>query len=834
MSLRRALALLIIVAFVAVGPSALAQMASSTSSTSTDGAYATSAAVPAISNLHVSDVLPGTASVRWYTDIEADSRVAYGTSTAQLTDFSEDRCDGGGLVHEHCVKLSGLLSSVVYMIKAESRSAANTQAAYQWTNFTSAVLNVAAVVDTLAPSVMGDSLVVEVNSSNRLRASINFSEPINADTISVSSFYIKDSAGNRVSTDVGTTQYGAFALLPGPGISGMTYRLVVHGIKDMAGNQMPTDFISSGFVSPAPETTITTAAPATATTGTTATTTTTGAGGTTATTAADTVAPTVTQFDFRVFDGKLKAGVVFSEAIVQSTVSASSVYITDASGTQVSTQSMSGVSSAYTMLPGIGKSGVEYRLVVRHGIKDLAGNQLAADYLSPWFKSPGPFPVTTIASSATSTTPATTETMVEPNESAPRVLDTTATAQQPATEQTRALEDIGQSVRTIEKAQDTVGNRVSSFIESSVERKLGPVVAFSAEDRDRELERLKRAAIARGDIAADALRTAVAQPGSGMADTSNAAPVLRSSIDEIELLIKAESGVEVDLSLGSRAVTEEIAQAASTIADEQQKLQQRNGEDLYRDSDNDGVSDYDERHIYNTDPHDAFTGGSLLTDGERILLGLDARSASPSQVPVESPLSAGNETQYLFEVTDIAFTSRTASEPESDAALGTDSLAAGPSITTSTSTAAESEPASDLTVKGRALPNTFVTLYIFSTPIVVTVKADERGAWSYTLDKTLEDGEHTLYVAMVDNGGRIVAKSRPVPFIKTAEAASFVPLLAPSATAPGPLDAIRGYLIGAGIFAAGLFFVIALVSLGLWRSTRTRQQEVVVSNDAQG
>jgi hypothetical protein len=73
-------------------------------------------------------------------------------------------------------------------------------------------------------------------------------------------------------------------------------------------------------------------------------------------------------------------------------------------------------------------------------------------------------------------------------------------------------------------------------------------------------------------------------------------------------------------------------------------------------------------------------------------------------------------------------------------------------------------------ISGRALPNSFVTLYIFSTPVVITVKTDAGGNWNYIFDKTLENGSHEMYVGITDNEGRIVAKSNPISFVKTAEA----------------------------------------------------------------
>ncbi len=86
--------------------------------------------------------------------------------------------------------------------------------------------------------------------------------------------------------------------------------------------------------------------------------------------------------------------------------------------------------------------------------------------------------------------------------------------------------------------------------------------------------------------------------------------------------------------------------------------------------------------------------------------------------------------------------------------------------------------ASKIEFRGKALPNSFVTVYIFSIPIVVTVKADSEGNWNYTLDKELEDGNHQVYVGITDVKGKVVVKSNPVPFVKTASAISVEEALA--------------------------------------------------------
>ncbi|HBU11132.1 MAG TPA: hypothetical protein DEA89_04420 [Candidatus Moranbacteria bacterium] len=81
-----------------------------------------------------------------------------------------------------------------------------------------------------------------------------------------------------------------------------------------------------------------------------------------------------------------------------------------------------------------------------------------------------------------------------------------------------------------------------------------------------------------------------------------------------------------------------------------------------------------------------------------------------------------------------------------------------------------------LELSGKAQPNEIVTLYIFSKdPIVISIKADADGLWNYELDKELADGQHEVYVTVADDEGKIVSKSEPIAFVKTAQAADMIP-----------------------------------------------------------
>ena len=235
-------------------------------------------------------------------------------------------------------------------------------------------------------------------------------------------------------------------------------------------------------------------------------------------------------------------------------------------------------------------------------------------------------------------------------------------------------------------------------------------------------------------------------------------------------------------------------------------LRERGGLILYTDSDRDGISDYDERNVYGTDPYNAHTAGDALSDGERILRGLDVHSQSSEKVTVESPTNSGPVSETIFEVTDI----------HTESVVATSALQA---ISGDVGTSSAISIQKRVVFGGRALPNSFVTLYIYSTPIVVTVKTDENGNWKYALDTELPDGTHNLYIAMVNNDGRIIAKSPAIPFVKRAEAVEYAPLMAPPIIEPSFIDTLRENLLVIGGVLTLLIASGAVLVLGIRKPT---------------
>jgi len=134
-----------------------------------------------------------------------------------------------------------------------------------------------------------------------------------------------------------------------------------------------------------------------------------------------------------------------------------------------------------------------------------------------------------------------------------------------------------------------------------------------------------------------------------------------------------------------------------------------------------------------------------------------------------------------------------------------------------------------LKITGKALPDIYVTIYIYSDPVVLTIKTDSQGNWSYVLDNPLEEGEHQVYVAVTDNVGKIVAKSEPIVFVQTAEAAIVSTLPAIGVSDKNEVSPTKAWFKGSySLFIAlGILgLIIALASIGLIRTSVKKPEDL--------
>lgn len=244
-------------------------------------------------------------------------------------------------------------------------------------------------------------------------------------------------------------------------------------------------------------------------------------------------------------------------------------------------------------------------------------------------------------------------------------------------------------------------------------------------------------------------------------------------------------GDDVDTALTSRF--EELQKRIETFEELRRVASE---ESSSADTDSDGISDFDELNLYRTNQEEPDSDNDGVNDGVEIMRGYD-------------PLDATAEAIITYELPQETF------GLVENELLKVESVT--PFVKTEDPTVA---PIVQASIKGKGLPNSYVTIYVFSTPTIVTVRTDQDGSFEYTFEKELEDGEHEVYIAVTDNTGAIMARSNPFKFIKEAQA--FTPIDAAGATTQPTemslydIQAFESYniAVGLGILALGIILLI--------------------------
>jgi len=181
---------------------------------------------------------------------------------------------------------------------------------------------------------------------------------------------------------------------------------------------------------------------------------------------------------------------------------------------------------------------------------------------------------------------------------------------------------------------------------------------------------------------------------------------------------------------------EEAALKAEEIAQQRKITEEQKTQELIKDSDNDGISDEEEIRL-GTNPLLVDSDGDGFLDSTEIRLGFDPLNPSPAaKIEYQDPRKVNLQPDPELKIEKI----ETVELPNKDYR--------------------------GLKITGRAIPNSFITLYIFSLPTIVITKSDNNGRWEYILDKSLSDGQHTAFIALTNNLGQIEKKSEAVDFVK--------------------------------------------------------------------
>lgn len=135
---------------------------------------------------------------------------------------------------------------------------------------------------------------------------------------------------------------------------------------------------------------------------------------------------------------------------------------------------------------------------------------------------------------------------------------------------------------------------------------------------------------------------------------------------------------------------------------------------------------------------------------------------------------------------------------------------------------------------GKGLPDSTVTIYIFSDPIVVTTKTDANGDWIYEMNKPLTGEKHTAYATVKNSSGNLV-RSEVFDFtVIAAETDINRPLLNESKTSEKTqTNFLLVAFIGIGAATMIVFLIYTFVLSSKLRKIE-REEELKSVNDQEG
>lgn len=222
------------------------------------------------------------------------------------------------------------------------------------------------------------------------------------------------------------------------------------------------------------------------------------------------------------------------------------------------------------------------------------------------------------------------------------------------------------------------------------------------------------------------------------------------------------------------------------------------------DTDGDGLPDDLERKL-GTDLNDADTDNDGFSDGEEVKGGFD-------------PLGEGERDAGLRGV-ELAFVNARPLEEPRGRGTADENLAVEQADSVP---ADETEGLPKLRLTGKALPNSVISIFVYTyLPVVVTTTTDENGTWEYDFSSKLAEGQHEAYVSVNDDTGKLVARSNPLSFfVQTAQAVSEEEFLRGDVNVIEPAKTYTRYFIGAGI---GVILLALFVTIFLVRQVKTKE-----------
>lgn len=210
------------------------------------------------------------------------------------------------------------------------------------------------------------------------------------------------------------------------------------------------------------------------------------------------------------------------------------------------------------------------------------------------------------------------------------------------------------------------------------------------------------------------------------------------------------------------------------------------------DSDNDGLNNREEIRI-GTELLNPDTDGDGFLDGTEYIAGYDPLNPSPAdKVTYKDPRKIKPIKEDVYSVERIEIVDLSTGEK-------------------------------GIQIEGKGLPNSFVTIYVYSSAVVMTTRVDLNGNWMIVLDKPLADEKHEVYATVTNNRGEITARSDPFVFVKSGDKLAALTLASVTeGGASSPTEALQRIFFLVTISLIILTVGIAIVSISFFAKKRER------------
>lgn len=172
------------------------------------------------------------------------------------------------------------------------------------------------------------------------------------------------------------------------------------------------------------------------------------------------------------------------------------------------------------------------------------------------------------------------------------------------------------------------------------------------------------------------------------------------------------------------------------VKEEEERIMAETNDLTIRDSDKDGIGDFDEMTTFGSDPNKTDTDRDGVLDGIEVVTGSNPASPDILAIAGENKTSAEIINSEVIEIKSIE---------------GIKSVE-------------QSQGLVYPLVRGKTVPHATVWLDFPTVGTRGLIKANAEGVFAYTLEQAIKDGEHTVTASIIDSYGNLAAVTEPTSF----------------------------------------------------------------------